>query len=268
MRTPPSPFFLLLALVACGDGGWSKDSGSGAGKAGISITIVSPEDGATVSANKPLQLEVTAARGEREVNVTAADWTVGGWTGSGASTSWAHPSPGSVDVVVDAVVEGEHFAGSAHITIEGGGGDADTDTDADGDADADADSDTDADTGPWNYSGTMSAHVWYDYSGYTGDGDCPGSVSGTLTTPDFVGTGACTLPTDAGDFEVPFRLEGTVKGGKNSGDLILTQDGQDYRTPYDGSGNKGEHIGATYDKEFKQNGDTIRIAGSWSADPI
>lgn len=256
----------LLALVACGDSGSSKDSGSGPNKAGISITIVKPEDGKTYPADKPLQLEVSAARGERSVAVAGADWTVGDWSGSGKSTSWAHPSSGNMDVTVDAVVEGEHFAASVNITI-GDGGDADTDTDADGDADADADSDTDADNGPWNYAGTMTAHVWYDYSGYTGDGDCPGSVSGTLTPPNFAGTGQCTLATDAGDFDVPFRLEGTVKGGTNSGDLILTQDGTDYRTPYSGNGNKGEHIGATYDKEFKQNGDTIRIAGSWSADP-
>ena len=80
------------------------------------------------------------------------------------------------------------------------------------------------------------------------------------------GTGYCKAD---GEYDFYFTIEGKQKGGGAlSGDLIGEVDGSVARTPFTGTGQDGETLNASYDKTFNDSGESVRIAGAWTASPV
>lgn len=245
--------FLLLPLLACTPADSGGDSGGGVP---ITAKIVTPKDGDHFDWDEAIELEAGARQGPAAADMTGVTWTVGDKTARGPTAEITNLAPGDYTVTVDVVVGGEHYGDSVDITVnekpaDTGGGDTGGDTGAPPDS--------------ITYVGAMNAHVWYDGTYGAFDGDCPGNVTvyivkdGTMS-----GTGHCVLD---GQYDMDFLIDGTQGGGKVSGALVANVDGTDYRTPFNGTGKDGGHLEATYDKTFQTGGDSLRIAGDWSADP-
>lgn len=244
-------YALPIALFACaGNAEEAEEEKSEP----VEIEIVSPEHGSEWSEGDDIHLEVSAKQGKAAADVDSVVWTVGDREVRGASTDVGNLDPGNYDVVVDVVVGDKHYGGRVGIVVNRGEADADTDADADADADADV----------TPYAGTMDSHVWlsgdFDY-----DASCPGTVSFTVSSSGTIaGTGQCRLD---GDYDMAYDIEGTVSGRNLSGDMIMVNEGTEYRTPFTGSGAVGDTMNASFDKTFRDGGNELRLQGSWTASP-
>ncbi|MFZ5476567.1 MAG: hypothetical protein ACOZNI_07305 [Myxococcota bacterium] len=243
----------LLLAMSC-TGGTSGDGEEKAGEA--ALAIVSPAEGDTFPADGDVPLEVEATVDGRVVEAKQIAWTVGDWTGTGATATATDLRPGAYTVEVSAVVEGETLTDSVAIEVTRGEGDADTDTDTDTDADL-------------AYAGMLEADVYVETNDY-GDFDDHCSAPITLTVDGIggiAGQGTCTVFEDLIEQELVFAIEGRVNAGVVSGDLVLEQDGEEARTPYEGTGDRGSRLQATFDTTHSSRDGSIRIAGTWLADP-
>ena len=245
----PSIFVVLLTL-GCAPSSDATDTGSAGGQP-VTLTITSPKDGATFEWDEDVSLEVSAKQGREEVKLGAVTWTLGDLDLHGESATASNLDAGDYDVEVDAVVDGEHYTESVSITVDekpkdtGGG-------------------DTGHNPGDTVYAGTMSSHVWYDGQFGKFDGECPGTVNVTIATDNQItGTGYCNLD---GQYDMNYTLDGKLAGDNTiSGNLTANVDGTEYKTPYDGKKKGDGSLTASYDKTFKDGGDSLRIQGTWDA---
>lgn len=243
---------LLFAFVSCTPS--DADSGGGESDA-ITVEILSPDHGEKFDKGDNIHFEVSVKAGQADAKTESVVWTIGREELRGAEADFSRLDPGSHDVEVEVTVDGKTYSDDIGITVRDAGGDADTDTDTDTDTDVDVDV---------QYSGSLTTHIWlegdFDY-----DDDCNGTVSITFTASDtLVGTGQCRL----GDYDFPYTIDGVGNRGNLSGDMILTSEGVEYMTPFTGTGERSSPINASFDKTFRDGGNSIRIQGSWSATPI
>lgn len=244
----PSALLLLAPalLPACG----SKDGGGDTGpKPELTVLVNAPTPAGTYYSNEPVPFEVIARVDGSPVDIDSATWSLddGAQTATGATGTFDPVAPGEHTVHIEAHVGSQTGYRDVSFTVSA--------------PEADADTDADADT---QYLGTVDANI--DYHGSYGDfgSPCPGTMrfavssAGTLT-----GTGTCRA--DAYDF--PFDLEGMVTGGTVTGNLIMTSNGTEVRTPFTGHGNVGSALTATYDTTHTDAGESVRVYGSWTAEP-
>lgn len=244
---------LLPLLVLFGCASPEEEDSAGGPDVAITVSIDSPSDGDRFDWDESITLEVSAKEGQKKVDLGAVTWTVDDREIRGESAEVSDLDPGEYTVEVDVVVSGEHYGSNIDITVKDKPEDTGHDTGDTGSG------------GPGTYVGTMSTHVWYDGEYGKFDGDCPGSVNLTVSTSGVIdGTGRCSLD---GQYDMDFRIDGTQSGSSISGTLVAESDGTEYRTPYTGTGKEGGHFAAEYDKTFQTGGDSLRIAGTWAADP-
>jgi hypothetical protein len=227
----------------------------------VSLTVKSPEDGATYEWGETIDLEVQVKEGGKVVDARSVVWTLGDRTERGASSfiEAERLDAGSVDVSVDVAYGGNQYNQRLSIKIDDGGGGGE-------DTGKDTGKDTGNNGGSGTYSGTMASHIWYDGEYGRFDGDCPGTVDFTIDDAGALsGTGWCRLD---GEYDFYYTLEGVQGRGDITGTLIAESDGTEYRTPFTGTGKDGETQQAEWDKTFQTGGDSLRIAGSFVADPV
>lgn len=244
---------LLPVLVSC-----TGDSATDSAASGppVKVTIASPADGESFAWDDDVTFDVVVKQGKEEITFRSVVWSVGGDTLKGDDASAAAKSfgAGEVEVSVELYVGDEKFTADAvSFTVE----EEPVDTDTGGD--------TGVEPGALRYQGTMATHVWYDGDFGSYDSDCPGSVTVDILDGTMSGSGQCLLD---GQYDMYFVIEGTQNGGGISGSLIAESDGTEFRTPFTGTGKKGETLDAEYDKTFNDSGESVRIAGTWTADPI
>lgn len=245
--------FVSLLGSCTGDSGTDDSAGP---SLTVTVTIASPKDGTTFAWDEDVTFDVVVKQGKEEVTFRSVVWTAGGKTlkGDEAEAAASTFGEGEVEVGVQLFV-GDEKVEAAPITITVEAEPVDTDTGGD----------TGVEPGAIRYEGTMATHVWYDGDFGSYDSDCPGTVSVDILDGTMTGTGWCLLD---GQYDMYFVIEGTQGGGGISGALIAESDGNEFRTPFDGTGKKGETLDASYDKTFNDSGETVRIAGTWTADPI
>ncbi len=262
-RLPSSalPFLLglpaLWLVPACS--GKTTASDDSAGAATLTVLMNAPTPTATYYANQQVPFEVIARVDGKPTDITHATWSLddGAQTKDAASGNFDGMSAGSHTVHVDVLAGG--LTGSLDETF--------TVSPPEGDTDTDTDSDTDTDTGTGTgmaYVGTIAANI--DYNGQFGSfgSPCPGTISYSVdTTGSFDGTGDC-VTTDGG-YDFPFTLHGTTP--PVAGELVMTYNGNPARTPFSGHGAAGGTMSATYDTTQTYASDTVRIYGTWTADP-
>lgn len=247
-------FLLVPALLSCSP---SNDDSGDEASGEITVEIVSPEHGDKFDQGEKIRFEVSVKSGKEDAKTDSVIWSIGREELRGTEAEFSRLEPGSHNVEVEVTVDGKKYTDDVGITVREGGGDGDTDTDSDTDTDTDADTDV-------QYSGALNTHVWlegdFDY-----DDACNGTVAITYTAADaLVGTGQCRL----GDYDFPYTIEGNGNRGNLSGNMILTSEGVEYMTPFTGSGERGSPIDAAFDKTFRDGGNSLRIAGTWTATPI
>jgi len=210
----------------------------------VTITLASPDAGAEFEADTAIPLKVSAKKGAKATEADSVSWTIGAWHGEGAQTEANGLPSGTHTVEVEVVVDGETYTDSVEITI------------------------LEPAITSWVYAGTLEADVIVDTADYGSfDDHCSTSVSVNLESGDLTGSGVCSVFGDFGFDPIGFDMEGTVRGGTVSGALIMTFDGTEARTPFDGTGTAGETIEASFDTTHRDSGDSVRIVGSWTAAP-
>lgn len=243
----------LLVLSAC-SGGTSDGASDRPPKDGedtedttdreITIAIAAPQPGREFDADEAVPLEVTAKNGSRATDVTSATWTIGAWNGEGVSTEATGLPSGAHTISVAAVVAGDTYTATVDITV------------------------LELAVTNWTYAGTLEADVIISTQDY-GDFDdhCSTPISFALDSGTLTGSGTCAVFGDLDVEPIPFAMEGTVRGGTISGALIMTFDGTEARTPFDGSGDAGDPLSAAFDSTHRDSGNSVRIMGTWSATP-
>lgn len=239
--------FLALAattttLVACGD----KDETGGVDEnAEPVLSIVSPTEGQAFDEGTEVSLEVAATdavTGEA-LGVSEVTWTADGWAGASGSPVLVSDLPvGAYALTASARSAGQDLTATVNITVN---------------------------AVPVPYTGAMNAMLVLDYMIGVWESSCDGSVSFVLQPSGEMteGTGSCIVP-DYPDDPVPFTLEGTVTDGVLTGALVMTYDGADYRTPFDGALAEDRSISAAYNKTFPgDTGGSLQIKGTWDASP-
>lgn len=247
---PAYAVFLLSCAPAESDTG-ENESGA------VTIEIVSPEHGDSFEQGDSIHFEVSAKQGKESAKITSAVWTVGEDTFRGDSTDYGRLDNGNYTVKVEVVVGEKTYRDDVGIQVQGGG-DADTDVDADSDTDTDVDTDM-------PYAGSLSSHIWLE-GDFSYDADCNGTVTLTYTAAStLIGTGNCKLD---GDYDMEYRIDGTASKGSLAGNMIMTNEGTEYATPFTGTGRQGEALSASFDKTYRDGGDSLRIQGTWTANPL
>lgn len=253
LRTLALVPLLLLPLAAC-TGDDDEDQDEGEDKPAATLTIDAPTDGATFEEGDAVTLSVSAARGQRAVEVTRATWTIGDWTGQGAATTAQGLAAGSHTVSVEAIVEGDTLTGSVGIEV--------LEAQDTGDSGDTGDTGSGTETG---YTGTMQAVATIDSDDYgTFDDNCNGPINfGVTDSGQVAGTGSCTIF----DTDITFRMEGMARNGETRGDMILEYDGQEFATPWVGSGDVGGALTANFSATHRADGGSVTLDGSWTANP-
>ncbi len=251
------PVFLVLSSCSGGSDDDSADAGTG-----ITAKIIMPKDGAEFEWDDLIELEVKVRDGQDIPEYRSVVWTVGDATAKGdfASLDADKAGEGAVDVTVELAVGLDTYTDTVRIAVGGKGGDTGNDTGNDSGNDTGT-------VGSLNYAGSMATHIWYDGEYGTFDADCPGTVTVNIAEDGTMsGTGYCKAD---GEYDFYFTIEGKQKGGGAlSGDLIGEVDGSVARTPFTGTGQDGETLNASYDKTFNDSGESVRIAGAWTASPV
>ncbi len=208
----------------------------------VTLTLVSPREDAEYATGDTVTLEVTAKRGSRDQDIESATWTIGDWTGEGASTEATGLPAGEHEVEVEVEVDGDTFRESVDITVL-----------------------APAQT-VFTYAGTLDADVMADIDGLGDFEDhCSSPITFTLDAGTISGSGTCAV-FDEYDFDpMPFTMTGSVRGGAISGALIMNFDGSEARTPYEGPGTAGDPLTASFDTTHRSSDGSVRIVGSWSA---
>ncbi len=238
--------FLPLLLLACsGDGstdGDEKDSKNPEEQA-VQLTLLAPEDGMEYAAEEAVPLHVEAKRNGNPVSIESATWTISGWTGNGKETEATGLASGPHTVTVEAVVGGDSYTASVDITV------------------------AEPVQTLWAYSGTLEADVIAetDFGDY--DDHCSTPITFSLDSGVIAGNGTCVVFEDFDLDPLNFAMEGTVRGGNVAGDLVMSFDGNEARTPFAGTGNAGSPLTASFDTTHRSGDGSVRIVGTWTATP-
>jgi hypothetical protein len=239
----------LLLLVGCtageesnktDDTAGSADDSGGSSATEVAVQIRSPADGATFDFGESVDFVAKATKDGSAAEIKSATWTVGDVTEKGAEVSIDDLPSGTWDVEVSAVIGKKTATDTISITIK--------------------------DPPPMNYEGraTIDLHLNHpDYGEY--DDGCDGGLTFVVTGAAFSGSGTCKE--ELFDETFPFTLEGTVTGGNIEGNLILDADGTQYATPFTGTGKYGQPFSANYDYTHSADGATLRVYGTWNANP-
>lgn len=236
---------LPLFLLACSgstDGSDPDGTDKDKQEAEVTIELLSPSEGEEFPYGESVPLHVEAKRNGNPVAIESATWTVGGWTGTGKETEATGLEPGAKTVEVEAVVGGETYTASVGITI--------------------------AEPVVYTYSGTFEARVVANIDGLGEFEDtCRTTIGFTVDAGVLAGSGVCAV-FDEYDFEpLSFMMEGTVGGGAVEGDLVMSLDGSEARTPFSGTGRSGQPLEASFDTTHRSGDGSVRIVGTWSASP-
>lgn len=239
----------LLFLVGCSGGddtiktddtaGGGDDSG-GSTDNDFAVRIKSPEDGATFDFGESVDFVAKATKNGEATDIKTATWTIGPVVEKGDDISIDDLPSGTWDVELSAVVGKQTLTESVSITIK--------------------------DAPPMNYEGRANIDLHLDHPDYGEyDDGCDGGLTFVATGSAFSGSGTCKEELFGETF--PFTLEGTVAGGNIEGSLILDADGTQYSTPFTGSGKYGDSFNANFDYTHSADGATLRVYGTWNADP-
>lgn len=209
----------------------------------VTLTVVAPRDDAEFDADEPVPLEVTAKRGSRAQDIESATWTIGGWTGSGATTEATGLPSGAHEVEVEVEVDGDTYRASVDITV------------------------LEPVQTLFSYAGTLEADVIADTEFGEFDDHCSTPITFTLDGGTISGTSTCEVFADFDLDPILFSITGSARGGTVTGALVMSVDGSDARTPFDGTGNAGGPLSATFDSTHRSSDGSVRIVGSWSASP-
>lgn len=236
---------LSLLLVACtgpgtDDSGRPKKDGNDGETAEVTLTLVAPEAGQTYAAEDPLALHVEAKKNGNPVAIESATWTIGGWTGSGKETEASGLPSGPLTVNVEAVVGGEPYTASVDVVI------------------------AEPVQTTFNYGGTLEADVVLESDFGDFDDHCSAPITFTVDAGTITGGGQCMVFSDFVDDPLVFTMEGTVRGGTIQGNLVMSGDGEEARTPFTGTGRPGEPLTASFDSTHRSSDGSLRIVGSWS----
>ncbi len=248
------PLLALAPLASCSKKGGSDDSASGGE---LTVLVNAPSPSATYHSNEQVPYEVVARVNGNPVDISHATWSLddGAQEKQGATGNFEPMTAGDHTVHVDVTAAGLSDSRDVTFTVSPPEGDADPDTDAD----------TDTDSGT-DFLGSISANI--DYHGDFGDfgSPCPGTIGFHLAADGTIaGAGTCNATESGYDF--PFTVEGTAGGGNVNGTLVMTYNGTDSRTAFTGHGGSSSTITASYDQTFNSGSDTVRIYGTFSADP-
>ncbi len=241
---------LAFALFASCTSDTATDTGQDDAGPPPVVTIVLPESDQVYAWEDTIEVEVAVKRGKEEVAFRSVVWSVGGETIKGETASIKAQAVGAGDheVSVELYVGDDKYTESVDIVVE------------------EEIVDTGVGPGSTHYEGTMATHVWYDGDFGSFDADCPGTVTFDVSEEGVMsGTGWCLLD---GEYDMYYVIEGQQNGAGISGTLIAEQDGEEVRTPFTGTGRAGETMTANYDKTFNDSGESVRIAGTFTADPV
>ena len=237
---------LCLAPIAAGCGDDDKDDTSSVNEdAQPVLEITSPDDGDEFDKGAEVVLEVAstdAVTGET-LGVSQVAWSADGWAGATGNPATVTDLPlGTYDITVVGKSAGQDLTASVEVTIN---------------------------AVPVPYAGNLNAVLTYDYGFGIWTDTCLGTVafvlqpSGEMTD----GMGTCTT-TEYPDTPVSFTLEGNATDGNLVGNLVLSYDGEDYKTPYMGTLATDGKATGIFDTTFPIDMMTsFKIAGSWDAQP-
>jgi hypothetical protein len=251
---------LALMLVGCGGGTIKTETGDGPGPGPDptnptdpqdppSLMITSPSDGATLTAGERVTLEARAMTGDGSpADGAVISWfTADGWSAVGSPIQVTDLPVGTYNLAASTTVGGAAADASVRITVEEA-----------------------LPTGPIDYSGALAMETALD-AGALGTFEYP-CVNDYLTfeldRSAFVGSGASTI--DAGYItqQFVFAVEGTVTGATVSGTMTSAEAGGD-PLPFSGSYDSASgHIAASYDETYANSDGSLRLYGTFAADPL
>jgi hypothetical protein len=251
---------LALVLVGCSGGAIKTETGDGPGPGPDptnptgdpnppSLMITSPGDGATFTAGARVTLEARAMTGDgAPANGAVISWfTADGWSAVGSPIEVTDLPVGSYSLAASTTVGGEAADASVRITVEEA-----------------------LPTEPIDYSGTLAMETVLDAGSFgTFEYPCLNDyLTFELDGTAFVGAGACTV--DAGFFteQFVFAVEGTVSGASVSGTMTSAEAGGD-PLPFSGNYDSANgHISASYDETYANSDGSLRLYGTFDADPV
>ena len=257
--------FLVLASLAVGCGGGSDDPEGGGSVDRPSASITSPSDGDTFTEGEEVELAVDASYESGDAaQIESATWTAGSWSSQGATGFTSDLPVGELTLEVEAVVDGKTLTDAISITVVAdGGGEEGGGVEGGGAEGGGTEGGGEGGGGALvNFGGSMSATVTYESI----ELDCPGSVSFSIEAGALAGTGSCTV--EFLDEDVYFELQGTDDRGTVSGDMLMDADGTIYATPFEGVRTTEDHVHAAFDATHSSSDGSIRIDGTFDADPI
>lgn len=236
---------LSFLSLACSGGASDDEGGNGGGGGVAELVIASPTDGSEWELGDTVPLDVSATKAGRDVPVQGVTWTIGEWTGQGASTQAEGLLPGDYTVTASGTVDGETMSASVAITV----------------------------TGPpeVSYEGRVNADYTVNADGFELSDTCQGPVTFTvLAAGTLSGSGSARCQSDWEDFDLPFTMEGSLVGETLSGNLVFTMDdGSTERTPFTGSGRYNDGaLTASFDNTFTSADGSLRFTGTFNASPI
>ncbi len=236
---------LPLLLSACTGASTSvgDDDDKNPSAKAVTLSLLAPEAGAEYAAEDAIPLHVEARRDGNPVAIDSATWSSGDWSANGKETEAVGLPSGAHTLTVEVTVAGETYTESVDITV------------------------AEPVQTLYVYAGTLTADVVLSTEDF-GDFDdvCNAPIRFTLDSGTLTGGGQCLVFDDLGvEDPLVFTLEGNVRGGNVTGDLIVDADGTEQRTPFTGSGSAGGALSATFDNVFRDGGNSVRIAGEWAA---
>lgn len=236
---------MAFYFLACsGETGTETDDSKGGGggsDAVIEVAITSPGKGETYDYGSPITFTAEVTADGEAIDASKVTWSSGAWSDVGISVTTSDLPPGKNTVQVEAKVDGETYTDSVDVTVK--------------------------DPPPLDYRGTANIKLflqlvdWGDY-----DVNCPGNLTFTMTGADFSGTGSCTEDIFGETYQ--FTVDGSSSGGNIEGSLSLNIDGTDYPTPFTGTGAYNQAMDADFDETYNVDGNSIRVYGSWTANPV
>ncbi len=235
-----------LALAGCGEpvdsagsGGSSGSSSPGTGGEELSITIISPADGAVVMEGDVVRLQVGAPDG-----LDGASWSLRGdasWSAEGSPVEVSDLPVGELVLEVEAWSGQASASASVALTVE--------------------------ERVPISYAGDLDAWAELVSPLWSADGPCVGPVDFVREVDDTLsGTGGCTADLDGYEQPVDFVIDGVIEGGAVSGTMRseLSEEAIEFSGGVDADG----LITCAFDKTWTEGDGSLRIWGTLAASPL